>query len=89
MQNTGELPGSEVVQLYAQVQGDGVLHGRQLVAYQKVPLQHGKAQTVAFTVPVKRLNLLQQNDAVFAPVTVEFFTGGGSNCTLSSIQLPQ
>jgi len=83
VQNSGALAGSEVVQLYAQVHGDGALHGRRLVGYQKVQLQPSQAQTVTFTVPVKALNLLPQADPAFDPVLVEFFTGGGSNCSLS------
>lgn len=56
IQNTGTYAGDEVVQVYAALRGTGnaKVPLRSLVAYQRLHLQPGESQAVAFTVAVPR-----------------------------------
>lgn len=51
--NTSDVPGHEVVQLYARREGDEALRG--LVGFERVFLAAGESRTVAFEVPRDRL----------------------------------
>ena len=59
VENTGEMAGSEVVQVYLSRPPLGVLTPeRELVGFAKVTLEPGEGQTVNVAVPVKRLEVI-------------------------------
>jgi beta-glucosidase len=76
--NTGSMPGDEVVQLYLTQDGVAGAPLRSLVGFQRVRLLRGQKKTVTFTLQQRDLSTVDQNGAhrvIAGPVHV--FVGGG------------
>ena len=74
VENTGEMAGSDVVQVYVSRPPLGVLTPeRELVGFAKVALEPGEQQTVEIAVPVERLTVIP--DDILGDVEPELIPG--------------
>jgi beta-xylosidase len=79
--NTGNRPGTEVVQLYAADTATGVtLPAQQLVGFARLDLEPGASKTVTFVVPMRLLAYTGlSGDLVMEPGPVEVSAGSSSS----------
>jgi beta-glucosidase len=84
--NSGNLPGTEIVQLYAADTATGVtLPSQQLIGFARLDLEAGTSQTVSFVVPMSLLAYTgMTRDVVMEPGPVEVSAGGSSDDIRSS-----
>ena len=84
--NTGQLRGTEIVQLYAADTAAGVtLPAQQLIGFARVDLEPGESQTVTFEVPMSVLGYTGvSGDLVMEPGPVEVSVGSSSSDIRSS-----
>ncbi|GGE98268.1 glycoside hydrolase family 3 N-terminal domain-containing protein [Mycetocola zhadangensis] len=77
VQNTGDVEGADVVQLYARdVQGSVTRPVAQLLGYARVPLAPGEAVSVEFQVPTSRLAFSDRKmQRIVEPGSVELWVG--------------
>ncbi len=80
VQNTGECPGDEVVQVYLHDLYSSVIRPMQeLCGFQRIHLQPGETQPVSFTVGTRHLRLLDRHlEWVVEPGEFEIMVGGSS-----------
>jgi beta-glucosidase len=80
VENTGSLPGAEVVQLYVRDLVASVTRPvKELKGFQRIPLQPGKAQTVRFEVPATELGFIGLDlDYVVEPGAFKLWIGPDS-----------
>ncbi len=80
LENTGELPGTETVQLYVNdVCSSLTTPVKELKAFARVALEPGEAKTVGLEVPVSRLALVNADlEEVVEPGEFELMVGGSS-----------
>lgn len=79
--NTGNLRGTEIMQLYATDAAMGVtLPAQQLIGFARGELEPGASATVSFTVPLSVLAYIGlSGDLVMEPDPMEFSAGGNSS----------
>jgi beta-glucosidase len=79
--NSGEVRGSEIVQLYAADTATGItLPLQQLVGFSRLELEPGESKTVSFTVPMTLLAYTGlEGEMLMEPGTVELRAGSSSS----------
>jgi beta-xylosidase len=79
--NTGDRPGTEVVQLYAADTATGVtLPAQQLIGFARLDLEPGESQSVSFAVPMSLLAYAGiSGELVMEPGPVEVSAGSSSS----------
>jgi beta-glucosidase len=84
--NTGDRPGTEVVQLYAADTATGVtLPAQQLIGFARVELESGASQRIEFAVPVSLLAYADPSgELIMEPGPVELAAGSSSSDLRSS-----
>jgi beta-glucosidase len=86
VENTGELAGDEVVQLYLKDQVASVpVPAQQLVGFRRVHLQPGESQELSFILAARQMSLiLDDGSRAIEPGTFQLFAGGGQPSTGAS-----
>jgi beta-glucosidase len=86
LKNTGEVLGTEVVQLYLHDKFASVTRPvRELRGFQRVSLKPGEATRISFELSAEALSFIGQDmQAVTEPGVFEVFVGGDSNASLSA-----
>ncbi|GGB80968.1 beta-glucosidase BglX [Henriciella pelagia] len=86
VQNTGDVAGEEVVQLYIRDRTASVSRPvRELKGFEKIALEPGEAKSVSFTLGPDELGFYNgMGDFLVEPGTFDVFVGGSSNATLSA-----
>ncbi len=83
VENTGDRPGDEVVQLYIKDQQASVpVPAQQLAGFRRIHLAPGETECVSFTVSPKQMSLiLDDGRRAIEPGVFEVFVGGGQPAT--------
>jgi beta-glucosidase len=86
VQNTGDVAGEEVVQLYIRDRTASVSRPvRELKGFEKIALEPGETKSVNFTLGPDELGFYNgMGDFLVEPGTFDVFVGGSSNATLSA-----
>jgi beta-glucosidase len=87
--NSGDRPGTEVVQLYAADTANGVtLPAQQLLGFARVDLEAGSSKTITFNVPLSVLAYIgSTGELVMEPGPIELSVGSSSDDIRSTTTL--
>ena len=86
VRNTGDVAGTEIVQLYIQIRGADVEEPvRVLEGFERVTLQPGESKKVAFPLGFQELSLINtKSQRVVEPADYTVWIGGSSEATESA-----
>jgi beta-glucosidase len=77
VENAGDRPGDEVVQLYlSDLEASVAVPTRTLVGFQRITLKPGERRVVEFTIPPRQLSVFTGSAFVVEPGTFELSVGG-------------
>jgi len=86
VRNTGQVAGTEIVQLYLRIRGDSVEEPvRELEGFQRVTLRPGESRQVKFPLGFNELSFINtKSERVVEPAHYKVFIGGSSTATQSA-----
>jgi beta-glucosidase len=86
VRNTGQVAGTEIVQLYLRIRGASVEEPvRELEGFERVTLQPGESKKVTFPLGFKEMSFINtKSQRVVEPADYKVFIGGSSQATQSA-----